>query len=98
MDKFKHWRDEEKSPDPEKTEWPPKMPNLPDQHRRIWTEIPLPEDRKNILEENERVRGLKGDRSTGIFYRPGIGYGGALDEIFRKNWNIPHDGCNRSCL
>jgi len=82
-DTFKHWRYEEKPVDPEKSEWPPKMPNLPDQHRRIWTEIPS-EYREDILEENKRVRSLKGGRSDGIFYRPGIGYGGALDEILGK--------------
>lgn len=83
QERFQHWRQEEKPSDPNKWEWPPKMPNLPEQHKRIWTEIPSDYE-QDIVDENKKIRNIKGESTTGVFYRPGIGYGGALHEVLDK--------------
>ena len=83
QERFKYWRQEDKPADSDKLEWPPKMPNLPEQHRRIWTEIPS-EYKSDIVDENKKMRDIKGEDASGVFYRPGIGYGGALWEVLDK--------------
>lgn len=83
QERFKHWMQEEKPTDPDKGEWPPKMPNLPEEHRRMWLEIPS-EYQSDIVDENKKISNIKGESATGVFYRPGIGYGGALWEVLDK--------------
>ena len=81
--RFKYWVQEEKQADPDKWEWPPKLPNLPEQYKKIWTEIPS-DYQEDIIDANKKIRDIKGESTTGVFYRPGIGYGGVLWEVLDK--------------
>lgn len=66
-------------------EWPPKFPNLPSEYRKMYFDIPhRTEEIEEIVAHNKVLRSVIGSDSTKVFYRPGIGYGGALNEILEK--------------
>lgn len=58
-------------------------PNLPEEYKSLRSEISAPE-LPTIVENNTRFRSILGSNSDGIFYRPGLGDGGALIEILEK--------------
>jgi hypothetical protein len=76
--KFKFWKE---VTNPDDTSGPPPMPNLPEKYQCISSEI-LPDI--NFVELNKRFREILETNSIGTFYRPGLGYGGALEEILER--------------
>lgn len=81
FERFKYWT--QKDPSDTEWHWPPRYPNLPEEHQQISPEIPN-YDTGPIRRVNGIFRKLRGEGSKDIFYRPGIGYGGLLNEIIEK--------------
>lgn len=77
--RFQHWTYAENPND-----YPPIMPNMPAEHQRIRGEIPSQQEFPALIRRNTTLRSLVGERTDGVFYRPGIGYGGFLEELLEK--------------
>lgn len=81
IERFRHLRVTEG----DDQEWPPKFPNMPAEYQKMYLDIPYHDkDIDKIVENNKKLRCSIGEDSSKIFYRPGIGFGGALHEILEK--------------